>query len=88
MAKQKAVLEKKKVAAPALPPKKTVELWCDVCHTKWTEGVLAAWTKCPFVDCKGTLRTEPIVPPRKPVRYIKDKTMPLVAAMEAGDDVA
>lgn len=43
--------------------KKAPTLWCDTCHTKWTEGCLRQWQKCPFHDCKGKLTlTQPVAP--------------------------
>jgi hypothetical protein len=84
--KEKAHRGKAPAAAKSVAPTpKTVELWCDECHTKWVEGCLQAWNKCPFVDCKGTLRNFPQAQaPRRP-KYEKPKGFPL---LEASDDVA
>jgi hypothetical protein len=87
MAKARATLGKKERPSDDIWQPKTVELWCDTCHAKWTEGVLSAWVKCPFVDCKGTLRNTP--PPGPPkASPPKDTSMPLLSAIEASDDAS
>ena len=62
--------------APAAQPK-SVDLYCDTYHSHWTEGCFKAWNKCPFNDCKGTLKTTPPVAPKAP-RPPKDRSMPLL----------
>jgi hypothetical protein len=82
MAKTKALREKKTPKRDAPIVVKTIELWCDVCHTRRSEGCFLAWQKCPFKDCRGTLRTTPppALPPRP--RFKRDKAMPLLKACE------
>lgn len=79
MAKQRATLEKKTPAAqPVGRLGRAIDLYCDTCHSLWTEACLAAWEKCPFVDCKGTLRTTPPPSVAKPRRPPKDRSLPLL----------
>lgn len=77
MAKQRATLEKKAPTTEARQAR-TIELWCDTCHAKWVEACLSAWTKCPFLDCKGTLRNYPPPSPPKAPKLAKDTSLPLL----------
>ncbi len=54
----------------------TSKLYCNTCHTCWTEACLSAWRPCPFKDCGGTLSHEPPRgvapkprPPKEPSSY-------------------
>jgi hypothetical protein len=61
-----------------------MNLWCDQCHTCWTEVCLHQWQKCPFVDCKGTLTLQPpaSLVHRSRARRQKPEGYPLLDAAE------
>lgn len=45
----------------AAPP-----LFCDACHSEFTEGIAKPYGKCLYVGCNGTLRNVPPKAKRKP----------------------
>jgi len=56
-------------------------LYCAVCHTKWEEACLQPRDKCPFVDCDGRLTYEPPQNMTRPVRYVRDRSLPLLRGL-------
>jgi hypothetical protein len=57
-------------------------LYCTVCHTKWTEACLRPRDPCPFVDCVGLLTYTPPPTSTRPVRGVRDRTLPLFEGIE------
>jgi len=48
-----------------------VTLFCNTCHTKWTEACLDVYDRCPFTDCGGRLTLKPPKDKQKKQRSVR-----------------
>lgn len=56
--------------------KASSKLWCNECHTCWTEACWLPYQQCPHRDCTGRLLPfKPKRPPRP--RQKRDTSLPL-----------
>ena len=52
-------------------------LYCNVCHTRWSEACLDVFDHCPFTDCNGRLTMKPPVLKVKRPKKEQPERLPL-----------